>query len=147
MRAAILGALLLALFVSRTHFHFHFSLEMSRETKSRWQSPTPQSLGKYTETRRDGQGALPGEGRRPARTAIADRITAVRAIADSRVTAQIDQARKKAQSDIESALVNLGVEKRKAGRIAAESLGEGKDFESRIKWAINRAMAAYWDSP
>ena len=144
MRAAILGALLLALFVSRTHFHFHFSLEMSRESKSRWQSPTPQSLGKYTETRRDGQGALPGEGRRPARIqAIADLgVTAVRAIADSRVTAQIDQARKKAQSDIESALVNLGVEKRKAGRIAAESLGEGKDFEGRIKWAINRAIAA-----
>jgi hypothetical protein len=132
----LLGALLVALFVSRIHFHFHFSLEMSRESKSRWQNPTPRTTaGKYTETRREKAGAeIPGE--------VLRRPSKIQHVADPGVEVAIDQQRKQAEADIASALVNLGMEKLKARKVASEAMGQGKDFDSRVRWAINQGAAA-----
>lgn len=41
--------------------------------------------------------------------------------------------------DIVSALVNLGCEKSKAPMVASAAMKQGKDFDSRVKWAVQNA--------
>lgn len=119
-----LSTALLALFFSRLHFHFHFTLELSRESRSRWKVPAI----RHEETKREPKAAPihPGEGgsRRPV-ISRSDAMVLVRT---------------QCEKDLSSALVNLGVDKQKAGKLAKQALLEGgEDFDSRIKWAVQHA--------
>lgn len=44
-----------------------------------------------------------------------------------------------AQSEIASALVNLGCKKEKAAQVAKQALGQGKDFDGQMRWALQNA--------
>ena len=45
----------------------------------------------------------------------------------------------KAESDILSALLNLGCQKEKARQVAQRAMGQGKDFDGRLQWALRNA--------
>jgi hypothetical protein len=115
-----------ALLFSRIHFHFSFNLTISRDSKfnSRLKTP-PSGSGK---TRRE-NAALPKV-----------EAPAVRSIRDSSVTSAIEAARRSAEADLSSALINLGCRKEKAESVAKRAMVEGgKDFDSRLKWALTNA--------
>jgi hypothetical protein len=43
------------------------------------------------------------------------------------------------EADLVSALLNLGCEKGKALKVAKAAMGQGVDFDSRVKWAVQNA--------
>jgi hypothetical protein len=43
------------------------------------------------------------------------------------------------EADLVSALLNLGCEKGKALKVARAAMGQGVDFDSRVKWAVQNA--------
>jgi hypothetical protein len=64
----------------------------------------------------------------------------IRSISDSSVTKALEAARLSAEVDLCSALINLGCGKLKALEVAKRAMIEGgKDFDSRLKWAIQKA--------
>jgi hypothetical protein len=125
MELAIIIALTLslgALLFSRIHFHFSFNLTISRDSKFNSRLKTP-PMGSREVKRRE-----------------VPRLPAVRSIRDSSVTGAIESAKRSAEADLSSALVNLGCEGKKAAGVAKRAMLEGgKDFDSRLKWALANA--------
>jgi Holliday junction resolvasome RuvABC DNA-binding subunit len=117
---AILFALaFLALLISRIHFHFSFNLTISRSQRAQRVSGR--------DARRE-NAALPKV-----------EAPAVRSISDPGVTRTLEAARRSAEADIVSSLVNLGCDRQKAREVAKRAMEQGKDFDTRIKWAIQNA--------
>lgn len=107
------------LLFSRLHFHFSFNLTISR-------SPKMTRKGNMSRDREAGR-------------EVSSVTPAVRSIRDSSVTAALKAASDRAESDIRSALLNLGCEKGKASDVARKAMGQGKDFTTRLQWAIQNA--------
>ena len=107
--AVLLALTLMALLFSRIHFHFSFSLRLERPTARK---------SKPMATRREAK-----------RRELCSVVPAVRSISES----------DRAESDIRSALLNLGCEKGKAIQVAQMAMGQGKDFDSRLQWALRNA--------
>jgi hypothetical protein len=123
----VLASALVGLFFSRLHFHFSFNLSISR----RGATELIHASSSRAKIRRG----------KPTAGEISGEVTpAVRSIrqADD-VSKRLQVAKDKAESDIFSALLNLGCEKGKAQNIARSAMGEGKDFTSRLTWAVQHA--------
>ena len=114
--ALSLGALLF----SRIHFHFSFNLTISRSNDAH--------------VDRAGLRA-----RKARREGTVEGSPAVRSIRDSSVTSAIEAARRSAEADLSSALINLGCRKEKADSVAKQAMEQGKDFDTRLKWALSNA--------
>jgi hypothetical protein len=133
---AILFALaFFALLLSRVHFHFSFNLTISKAQTLR---PSSAKTSK-------GQDGLSGGARRlsfPAQSSR-DRDSrerpAIQSIRDAGVQKTLDAARAVAEGEVASALVNLGCKPQKAREVAKKAIEQGKDFESRVRWAIQNA--------
>src|ERR1700735_3372916 len=89
-----------ALLFSRIHFHFSFNLTISRDSKFNSRLKTPPT------------------GSREAKRREKPRPPAVRSIRDSSVTSAIEAARRSAEADLSSALINLGCRKERADMVA-----------------------------
>jgi hypothetical protein len=111
----------LALLFSRIHFHFSFNLTISRS------KTTPR------------YGAMPVGGKQRRGNLGGGSLPAVRSISDPGVTKTLEAAKAVAEGEVCSALVNLGCDKQKARELAKQAMQNGKDFDSRIRWAIQRA--------
>jgi hypothetical protein len=123
---AILFALaFLALLISRIHFHFSFNLTISRSDRLTPGNRKSMAIGR--DARRE-NAALPKV-----------EAPAVRSISDPGVTRTLEAARRSAEADIVSSLVNLGCDRQKAREVAKRAMEQGKDFDTRIKWAIQNA--------
>ena len=127
---AILFALaFFTLLLSRVHFHFSFNLTISRSSLK----------GPATIANPAGERAR-GRRRDPAVTMeAAETASQVRSIRDSGVQKTLETARAVAEGEVASALVNLGCDKQKAREVARKAIEQGKDFESRVRWAIQNA--------
>jgi hypothetical protein len=122
---AILFALaFFALLVSRVHFHFSFNLTISRRGATE-QIHASRSRAKI----RRAEGGSDLERSLPA----------VQSIRDSGVQKTLEAARAVAEGEVASALVNLGCKPQKAREVAKKAIEQGKDFESRVRWAIQNA--------
>ncbi len=121
-----LAAALVGLFFSRLHFHFSFNLTISREPKLRH--------GKI------GDPVQEREAKRQAGN-LGGTPSAVRSIRQcDDVSKRLEAARASAEADLSSALVNLGVTKQKAAEVAKKAIVQGgKDFDGRLRWAIQNA--------
>lgn len=112
-----------ALLFSRIHFHFSFNLTISRDSKFNSRLKTLPTGSREAKRR---EGTVEGS-------------PAVRSIRDSSVTSAIEAAKRSAEADLSSALVNLGCRKEKADMVAKQAMEQGKDFDSRLKWALSNA--------
>jgi hypothetical protein len=141
----ILALSLGALLFSRIHFHFSFNLTISRlHSASGNRGLTPRSRRDRQDgplSGRSGQMAMgTTENTRRGNTSGEVEAPAVRSIKDSSVTKALEAARLSAEVDLCSALINLGCGKLKALEIAKRAMIEGgRDFDSRLKWAIQKA--------
>ncbi len=117
---ALLSIALVALLVSRIHFHFSFSFTISRSAKAPLTVP-----GKKRTAAK-----IPGEESRPA-------VRSIRQHED--VTKVLKAAQDSVEADLTSALVNLGCALPKASQVAKKAMAEGKDFDSRLQWAVRNA--------
>jgi hypothetical protein len=109
----LLSVAFLVLLSSRVHFHFSFNLTISR-----------------CASRQNGRKVSGLSGRGPG----SDSGRALPAIQDIG-----ERARKAAEADLQSALVNLGMQHQQAVLLAGKAMQQGKDFDSRIRWAIRNA--------
>ena len=75
-------------------------------------------------------GKIPGEESRAA-------VRSIRQHED--VTKVLDAAKESAEADLSSALINLGCEGKKAKAVARQAMGQGQDFDARLKWALQNA--------
>jgi hypothetical protein len=121
---ALLLIALVALLVSRVHFHFSFNLTISRRGATE-QIHASRSRAKI---RRAEGGSDLGRS-----------LPAVQSIRDSGVQKTLEAARAVAEGEVASALVNLGCKPQKAREVAKKAIEQGKDFESRVRWAIQNA--------
>ena len=126
MEKAIIIALLItlvALFFSRVHFHFSYNLTISRDPKVNSTRKGPTGSG------------------RPRPVEISGEVPpAVRSIRQSGdVSGVLEAARRSAEADLASALVNLGVGRQKAAEVAKRAMGQAGDFDTRMRWAIQHA--------
>jgi hypothetical protein len=108
--ALSLGALLF----SRIHFHFSFDLTISKSAL------LPPAAGAPRKSN-----AVRSGGTSPNKS--------VAVIRDS------SAARRSAEADLSSALINLGCEGKKAQSVAKQAMEQGKDFDTRLKWALSNA--------
>jgi hypothetical protein len=119
----LLASALVGLFFSRMHFHFSFNFTISRSAKAPLNVP-----GKARTA-----GKILGEESRPAVRSIShqERMKSMQA-------AFVPSGNKQ-ESDLISALMNLGCEKGKALKLAKQAIGQAPDFEGRVKWALQNA--------
>jgi hypothetical protein len=114
--ATLITAFVVLLF-SRVHFHFHFTfgMQVTRKT-SRKARPRPVEIS----------GEVP---------------PAARSIRQERDVYfnSTDTARSRAAAEITSALINLGMPQAKARKLAEKAMEQGRDFDSRIRWAMQNA--------
>jgi hypothetical protein len=111
----VLASALVGLFFSRVHFHFSFNCTVSRSANLR---------------------SLPGK----RRAEISGEVPPVRSIRQHEdVTKVLQAAQDSVEADLTSALVNLGCSLPKASQVAKKAMGEGKDFDSRLQWALRNA--------
>lgn len=124
MEHFIIGTLLVAfagLLVSRIHFHFSFNLQVSRSQTLR---PSSAKTSKG-QVRPVAGSSTPRPFPQETGTAGRDRLRSIRPSQD--------------EADLVSALLNLGCEKGKALKVAKAAMGQGGDFDSRVKWAVQNA--------
>jgi len=124
----VLASALVGLFFSRLHFHFSFNLTISRRGAT---EPNHASSSRATIRRvaKQTAGEISGE--------VPPAVRSIRQADD--VSKRLQQAKDRAESDIFSALLNLGCEKGKAQNIARSAMGQGKDFDTRLTWALQHA--------
>lgn len=123
MELAIIIALTLslgALLFSRIHFHFSFNLTMSKSALL----PPAAGAPRKSNAVRSGE-TSPNK--------------SVSVIRDSSVASAIEAAKRSAEADLSSALINLGCEGKKAQSVAKQAMEQGKDFDTRLKWALSNA--------
>ena len=134
----ILALALVGLFFSRIHFHFTFGVDLTRSSRLH-------SAARPLRRGSDGRERKPGLAPRSAHMAmgtagkeagVSGGAPAVRTI--TREFA-LQSARDASERDLCSALVNLGMDKKKAVSIAKAAMVEGEDFDSRFQWAVKNA--------
>jgi hypothetical protein len=147
-----------ALLFSRIHFHFSFNLTISRSEKAIVRQQSGKARRENAALPKVEAPAVRHSLTEPATMAnLADERTTerrgdpgvtsgfqsksrLRSIRDSGVTSAIEAAKRSAEADLSSALINLGCRKEKAESVAKRAMVEGgKDFDSRLKWALANA--------
>jgi len=115
--ATLTTAFVILLF-SRVHFHFHFTfgMQVTRKPSRKAARPRPVEIS----------GEVP---------------PAARSIRQERdiYFNDTDTARSRAAAEITSALINLGMPQAKARKLAEKAMEQGRDFDSRIRWAMQNA--------
>jgi hypothetical protein len=112
--AVLFATAFVILLVVRVHFHFSFNVTISRR-----------GADQKAKIRRGIGGGWPSP-------------PPVLSIKDSGVTKAL-AARAVAEEEVCSALLNLGCAKQKAREVAKLAIEQGKDFDSRLRWAIRNA--------
>ena len=120
----VLLAALIVLFFSR--IHFTFSLNISRRER-----PAPNS-GRHMATRGQRGGRIhEGGDVRP--------ISHERTMRQLTAEFQPNEMSQRDETQIISALVNLGCNQQKARGVAQRAIRQGSDFDSSLKWALRNA--------
>jgi hypothetical protein len=142
MEKVIIIALLIALvglLFSRIHFHFTFSLDVSRSSRLHSANRNPSD---FRRERKAAVGSRPVQmamGTTGKQAGVSGGAPAVRSISDTGVTKALEAARKAAEGDLVSALLNLGCDRQKAQKLAKDAMTQGEDFDSRVRWAMQHA--------
>src|ERR1700689_456818 len=144
MELAIIIALTLALgtlLVSRIHFHFSFNLAVTRSAAQSGDNAGYRLRPNGRGDRSRNSSVLPpetaGAWNSPRSGGTSPNKSS--SIRDLGVTKALEAASHRAELDIASALVNLGCQSQRAQNIARDAMGEAKDFDGRLRWAIGKA--------